>query len=249
MSGRRIDAATTEALRDALREGDVTIVVPLGSTEQHGAHLPLGTDTLIADALADRLCARHREIWALPALALGCADEHLGFVGTMSLGEATLHAVLLDVLRSAAQHGFARAFVFSAHGGNAGALDRLAPKLADEHLALGVHVFSDLDAVVEAQASVAARFDVSPEAAGHHAGEWETSVVAALAPGSVHLDRAEPGIIEKPDDVQSLFYPRLDIHAPNGVVGDPRGADPARAEVYLAAWVDVLDQAYARAFG
>ncbi len=236
-------------MSEALGSGDAMLVVPLGSTEQHGAHLPLGTDTLVADALADRLCARRPEAWALPALPLGCAEEHLGFAGTMSLAEATLHAIVRDVLQSAALHGFARAFVFSAHGGNAGALARLAPTLEGGAGGLDVCAFADLDAVTRAQAEVAARFGVAPEAAGHHAGEWETSVVAALAPERVRLDAAEPGVLASAEEAASLFYPRLDERAPNGVVGDPRGADASRAEAYLAAWVDVLDAACAAAFG
>lgn len=248
-TGRRLDLRSTRDVADALAAGAATLVVPLGSTEQHGAHLPLGTDTLIADALAERFCARHPDAWALPALPLGCADEHMGFAGTMSLSEATLHAVVGDVLRSAAVHGFARGFVFSAHGGNVGALERLAEALVRDGVGLDVCVFSDLRRVAEAQARVAAEYGISAEAAGHHAGEWETSVVAALAPEAVDLDAARPGVLADAGTAGTLFYPRLDAKAPGGVVGDPTGADATRAEAYLGAWVDVLDAVWADAFG
>ena len=248
-SSARVDRATTREIEDALGRGRTTLIVPLGSTEQHGGHLPLATDTLIADALAQRLAARRPEAWVLPALPLGCADEHLGFAGTMSLAESTLHAIVHDLLRSAAEHGFERAFVFSAHGGNAAALARLARELEAGGAVLDTCVFTDFDAVFAAQSRAAAAFGVSPEAAGHHGGEWETSVLAALEPALVRGDAIAAGYLADAEEAGALFYPRLDARVPGGVVGDPRGADAGRGEAYLSAWVDVLEAAWASAFG
>ncbi|MGH7786328.1 MAG: creatininase family protein, partial [Candidatus Binatia bacterium] len=95
-----------------------TAVIPLGSTEQHGPHLPFATDTWIADALAERFCQRVGDALHLPALPLGCAAEHAGFAGTLSLRWDSLRALLLDVAGGLAQQGFSTLFVFSAHGGN-----------------------------------------------------------------------------------------------------------------------------------
>src|SRR6185436_3431045 len=97
-------------------------VVPLGATEQHGAHLPFATDTLVADALATRLAARLDSAVALPALPVGCSREHMGFPGTLDASAGTLASWLTDVVRSLARHGVERAIVFSAHGGNVEAL-------------------------------------------------------------------------------------------------------------------------------
>src|SRR5687767_8440986 len=90
--------------------GDL-LVVPLGATEQHGPHLPLGTDTIIASALASDLDAV-----VAPALPYGSSGEHAGFPGTLSIGRAALEHVLLELGRSAP---FARVLFVSAHGGNA----------------------------------------------------------------------------------------------------------------------------------
>src|SRR5690606_24343066 len=114
----------------ALAAGARTAVLGLGSTEQHGPHLPFDTDTRIADAPARAVCDRVPDTVALPSIALGCASEHLGFPGTLSLEAATLEALLGDVARSLVAAGFARLFVFSAHGGNEALLRRLAPTLA-----------------------------------------------------------------------------------------------------------------------
>jgi creatinine amidohydrolase len=216
-------------------------IVPLGATEQHGPHLPFATDTLVADALATRLAARLDGAVALPALPVGCSREHLGFPGTLDVTPATLVAVLADVLRSLARHGVEEAFVFSAHGGNAATLRDAVPALRAAAPALRVHVASDLDALTARLHAEAARFGVSPEAGGHHAGEIETSIMLALHPELVDVAAFAPGHVAPTADAQALFYPDLRPSAPAGTVGDPRGASALRGARYLEAWVELLE--------
>lgn len=239
-----LETLTWPELGAALAAGRTTAVLPLGSTEQHGPHLPFATDTWVAEALAARFAARVPEAVCLPVLALGCASEHMAFPGTLSLEPATLEAVVADLLVSLRRHGFERAFVFSAHGGNVSLLRRSLARWRALAAPLAVTAFADHAAVASACADAAAGFGVAPEVAGHHAGELETSIVAALRAGAVRRDRLAPGHVRACDDPQSLFHPDLRAHAPSGVVGDPRGADARRAETYLAAWVEVLVAAY-----
>jgi creatinine amidohydrolase len=226
-----------------LARGATTAVIALGSTEQHGPHLPFATDTLVADALAERFCARVPEAVRLPAVPFGCASEHLAFPGTLSLGPETLAAVLADLAASLARHGFRHITVFSAHGGNARLLREVAPALARAARGTAVHLLGGVGAG-PALLAEAARAGVSAAAAGQHAGELETSMLLALAPGDVRTARAEPGPETLPADPEALFYPDLRRHAPNGVVGDPRGADAGRAAAYLDAWANVLVAEY-----
>jgi creatinine amidohydrolase len=230
-----------------LAAGARTALVPLGSTEQHGPHLPFATDTRVADALAERFCARVPEAVRLPALPFGCASEHLGFPGTLSLGPETLAALLEDLVASLDRHGFRHIVVFSAHGGNAAALRSAAPRLARAAERAQVTVCAEPGAVSAALFAAAAGFGVDARDAGHHAGEIETSMLLALAPGDVRSERAERGLTELPPDPQAAFYPDLREKAPSGVVGDPRPARAGRAAAYLDAWVDVLVEAYERA--
>jgi creatinine amidohydrolase len=97
------------------------------------------------------------------------------------------------------------------------------------------------------QRAASRRLGVDPADAGQHAGELETSILLALRPASVRRGQLAPGLRVAEGDAQELFYPSLRAHAPNGVVGDPRGADAARAEPYLEAWADALAAAYRRA--
>ena len=228
----------------ALEPPPRTAILALGATEQHGPHLPFATDTLIAEALAVRLAARLDGAIALPALALGCSREHMSFPGTLDLAEQTLAAVVADVLRSLARHGVDETIVFSAHGGNASVLHAMAPAWCEAAGAMALHVVGDLAAVTRRLHAEAAHFGVAPEAAGHHAGEVETSIVLALDPGLVRPDDAAPGCVDPVADPQTLFYPDLRRRAPTGTVGDPCGAAALRGARYLDAWVDELERAY-----
>ena len=241
---RQVAALTWREVEAQVAGGRRTAVLPLGSLEQHGPHLPLDTDTVIGDALAERVCARLEEALQLPALPLGCASEHLAFPGTLSLRPETLADVLADVLGSLRRHGFERVFVFSAHGGNVTPLRDALPALRAAAAPLEVVAHTDLEAVTARLHRVAAGDGIGAPAAGHHAGEVETSIVLALRPGTVRTDTLGAGFVEPTDDPQALFYPSLRDQAPAGTVGDPRRADAARGERYLAAWVDVLVDSY-----
>lgn len=224
--------------------GCTTAILPLGSTEQHGPHLPFATDTLIADAVAARVAARLGGALCLPALPLGCADEHLGFPGTLSLADDTLRAVVRDVGRALARHGFARLLVFSAHGGNYGTLRASADRLAHELAPLRLAVFLDAACLTRRLEAVAQAHGVTPREAGQHAGELETSILLAIAPRLVQCEHLAAGLVDPPVAPAELFYPDLRRHAPDGTVGDPRGAVASRAADYLDAWADVLAESW-----
>jgi creatinine amidohydrolase len=217
------------------------VIVPLGATEQHGPHLPFATDTLIADALAARLAARIDGAVALPALPVGCSREHMAFPGTVDVEPATLTAVVGDCLRSLARHGVAEAFVFSAHGGNVATLREALPTLAAAAPAIRLAAATDLDGFTTRLHDTAGRFGIAPEAAGHHAGEVETSIMLAIHPELVRTDALAAGHVAPTADPQSLFYPDLRRHAATGTVGDPRDAAALRGARYLEAWVDLLE--------
>jgi creatinine amidohydrolase len=245
-AARRLESLAWPELAAALAAGERTALVPLGATEQHGPHLPFATDTWIGDALALRLAERLPEAIALPTLSFGCSREHLAFPGTIDLRPATLAAVLADVMASLVRHGFAGAFVFSAHGGNHGELAAMLPALRAAAAPMWVGAFTDQGAIAATLARVAADAGIAPEVAGHHAGEAETSIVMALRPDAVRTGALAPGHTARVDDPQRLFYPSLRDHSASGTVGDPRAASAVRAAAYLDAWVDVLAAAYRR---
>ena len=114
----------------ALVNGPRLLIIPLGSTEQHGPHLPVGTDTMIAEAWARAFASAIDESALIaPVLPFGAAGEHQAFAGTLSIGTDALVAVLVELARSAS-HRFNRLVVLSGHGGNHDALSIAADRFA-----------------------------------------------------------------------------------------------------------------------
>lgn len=180
------------------------LAVPLGSTEQHGPHLPLGTDTLVACALADRLAAARPDVVVAPALPYGSSGEHAGFPGTLSIGQEALRAVVVELVRSAG--AFAGVVLISGHGGNAEPLAR---------------------ATGTAEAEGRRVLAWSPRVPGGdaHAGRTETSLLLALAPTLVRTSAVEPGNTRPlPALLPALRTGGVAAVSPNGVLGDPTGA-------------------------
>jgi creatinine amidohydrolase len=241
---RRLGDLAWPEVEALVARGCRTAILPLGSTEQHGAHLPLDTDTRVGDALADRLCAALGDAVACPTLPVGCAGEHLAFPGTLHVEPATLAAVVRDVIRALARHGIARVFVFSAHGGNVAPLRAMLPVLAADCAPVAVSAFTDQGGLMAALHAEGAAAGVASTEAGHHAGEVETSILLALDAARVRHDALAPGLLSDADDPQALFYPDLRANAPGGVVGDPRRADAARGLRYLRVWTELLVDAY-----
>src|SRR3954465_10578231 len=111
---------------------DALLVIPIGSTEQHGPHLPLSTDTDVAVALAGRLAAGRPDVLVAPPVPYGSSGEHDGFTGTLSIGAAAIELVLVELGRSALPGTVRRMLLVSAHGGNAGPVTAAVRRLRSE---------------------------------------------------------------------------------------------------------------------
>ncbi|MGO9857284.1 MAG: mycofactocin biosynthesis peptidyl-dipeptidase MftE [Acidimicrobiales bacterium] len=206
--------------------GRSLLAVPLGSLEQHGPHLPLDTDTRIAVAVASGLAARREEVALAPAVAYGASGEHAGFPGTLLVGHGVLADLLVELVRSA-RSSFAGVVLVSAHGGNEAALAAVSPRCTAE----GDHVLVWRAAIPGGDA---------------HAGRTETSLMLAIDPGAVRLERAEPGCTEP----LAALLPRLRAQgvrpvSSNGVLGDPAGASADEGGELLRALVTDLADAVA----
>ena len=192
------------------------LAVPVGSTEQHGPHLPLSTDTDIAVELAARLAVRRDDVLIAPPVCYGSSGEHAGFAGTMSIGQDALQLMLTELGRSAADT-FRHLVFISTHGGNAGPVSRAVRQLHAESRD-----------VLLWQPGRAQR------ATDAHAGRTETAIQLALDPRRVRASLAEPGnrtpIAEL---LPALRAGGVRAASPNGVLGDPAGASPAEGAALL----------------
>lgn len=199
------------------------VLVPVGSVEQHGPHLPLETDTLIATAVAtstaQRLGGRDAGVWVAPALTYGSSGEHQSFPGTCSIGTEALRFLVVELVRSLRTWA-ARVVLVNGHGGNLTALHAAVEQLVDEghDVAWVACATEDIDL---------------------HAGRTETSLLLHLCSELVRVDLAEAGDCRPLAEILPfLMSGGVAAVSPNGVLGDPAGASAAEGAAVLASIVD-----------
>ena len=200
------------------------LLVPVGSTEQHGPHLPLDTDTRIATAVARGAQARLEHGWLVaPAIAYGASGEHQGFDGTISIGTEALTTLLVEYGRSAACWAVRLVFV-NGHGGNVEALTRAVSRLRAEGRDVGWCPCTALGGSLVNDA---------------HAGHTETSVLLHISPDDVRTDRWLPGNgAPLPELLPSMRRGGVAAVSQVGVLGDPTTATAVEGKRIFAEMVD-----------
>lgn len=229
------------------RDAKAVVVVPIGSIEQHGLHLPLDTDTQTVTEIALRAARSLDEPWVLvaPTLAYGLSPHHMDFAGTITLRFDTMVNVVCDVCRSIHHHGFRKILLLNGHGGNTALLNGAAVRLVEEKIYVASMTYW---APITAELREAGK---SPIGGMSHAGEMETSLQLYLRPHLVDMANA---VAEPIVPLTSFFlrdfrapgtvtYPLdLKIDSRNGVRGDPTYAEAETGERILAAAVAKVAQ-------
>jgi creatinine amidohydrolase len=203
------------------------LVVPVGSLEQHGPHLPLDTDTRIAAAVAELACAGRRDVGLAPPIAIGASGEHADFPGTLSIGHVALSTLLVELGRHASLH-WAAMLLVNGHGGNVTAIADALATLRAEGRQCDVWHAGIRPSMMAGTPSPRPSVDA-------HAGRVETSLMLTLAPGDVRTSLAAPGDTRPlPEIMADLRAHGVRQVSPNGVLGDPAGASAAEGERLLA---------------
>jgi len=220
----------------SLADVNAIVVVPVGSMEQHGPHLPVKVDALLATEVARRAALKvqtHQPILVTPTVWCGLAEHHMDFCGTLTLDFETFHALLRNLCRSIRHHGFRRIFLLNGHGGNIAALNVICSELVRELEGLRVvsGTYWTLPEVAEKFAEI---LEVQQNV--RHAGEAETSMILALEPELV-----DQSILNQADGTPEIpFYGSgvsrwvsfKEVSA-NGVIGSPSVATAAKGELLL----------------
>jgi creatinine amidohydrolase/Fe(II)-dependent formamide hydrolase-like protein len=241
MQSIQLEELTWPKVKAALESGFDTVVFGVGSTEQHGPHLPLASDTLMGVWLADATARRLGKSLVAPTIRVGCSQHHLSFPGTMSIESPTLRELIMSYATTLLSHGFRRIVIIPSHGGNFQVVAEVVAELNKQFPDKQAVTFADLKRLIDASHKLSGEYGVTPGASGAHAGEFETSILLFLRPDLVDMDRAEEGFTK---DIGPLI-PDLLKHGlakvtANGVLGDARPADASRGKKYLVAWLDLI---------
>lgn len=224
---RRLEDLSGPEISERITDSSI-IVQPIGAVEQHGPHLPLSVDHVIAHEAAEAVVAAYgdaHDLWLLPTMSVSKSNEHAWSPGTLWLSPETMLAVLGDIARSVAATNARRLVFLNGHGGNSALLNVACreTRLAHGLMTFLVHPFVPPD-----------QGGASPDAElamGIHGGHQETSVFMHLRPDLVHLERARRSV---PEGLARNRYVRFgglasfgwlsDDFGPDGHIGDPTGA-------------------------
>lgn len=226
------------------------VMLPIASIEQHGAHLPVGTDTIILEKLMDRFVAeKDFEGWNVlvaPQFAIGKSNEHMDFSGTLTYSATTLYTMLHEICGCIAKHGFRRLVLTNAHGGNTDMLNLISRDLRIDY-GMQIYVFDWWFTPFWQDILKTEKKSESPYGV-FHACELETSLMMALAPETVN--RAK--IADEVPDAKfrgncyvtllgpvSFGWKTKDV-APGGVIGSPSFASAEKGEKFIQYAVDKL---------
>lgn len=238
---------TGPQIRAVAARGGALAVLPVGSLEQHGPHLPVITDTRTAWEVAiraARLAAPAMPVLVLPGMWTGMSEHHLPFGGTISLNFAEFRGVIAGVARSLKAIGFARLLLVNGHGGNIDPLAVAARELAVEH-AMPIVSCTPWHVAADAVAAI-----LEKQKAPAHACEAETSVMLAMTPDTVHTDKLEEAVQQAPPVIKgppgySRFWSFSERAPITGTIGDPRAGTAAKGERLLDAMAAVLAEGMA----
>jgi creatinine amidohydrolase len=242
MTTIRMEEMNWPDVRAAIATGFTTAVVAVGSTEQHGPHLPTMTDTRIGDAMAHRVAVKLGDALQARTIPVGVSDHHLAFGATISLKPETLKLIVRDYVDSLVRDGFRRIIFLPSHGGNFAPVAEAIEDARKTHPEIDVTGYTDLLGLTGLLNRASAEFGISEEESGAHAGECETSLMMALEPGLVARDRMAPGYLGPTGEreVRIVFERGMPALTENGVMGDPRKASSEKGEVYLERLADFL---------
>ncbi|MFQ5407908.1 MAG: creatininase family protein [Anaerolineales bacterium] len=227
---------TRPQVEAALADGYTTAVATFGATEQHGLHLPLGTDWLWGEELGFHVARALGNALLMPAVRIGRSEHHMDFAGSLTYSEDTFNGIVRDICQSLARHGFREIVLLPTHGGNFKPVGAAAANIRPALPEVNIISYDDLIAFTRSMFDVAARYGFTPEHTGAHAGENETSLILALYPDLVDTASAQAGYVGDPIKLaERIFAAGFKSVTPNGVLGDPAGARAAHGEAYLEA--------------
>ena len=222
---------TTATSKDESEKHSRIAILPVGSLEQHGDHLPLSTDTVVACVIARRLAETYN-LFLLTPLTIGCSHEHARFTGTVSISSQTLISIVNDIRVSLAQSGITQLVIVNGHGGNYVLSNIVQEANVQEPR---VALFPGRDDFVTARGRSNM---VSSNSEDMHGGEWETSILLHEYP-----DLVRPTYTQNDHDAPErphLLIVGMDAYTSNGIIGKPSAATAEKGRLALDSLVETF---------
>jgi len=245
-------------IKDAIERGKTTVLVISGSIEQHGPHLPTGTDTYLAYEVGQRAARRLGHVLVAPVIRPALSEHHMGFPGSFTLTWETFKDVLDDYCDSLARYGFKDIVLMSSHGGNNSVLKAITPDLAKKlYGKVNIHLVLHTEKGMAQAVAFLKEKGVSAEKAGVHSGYGETCEMLVAKPHLVKMEFAEKGQVDealyRPENLPRFqidsFIHGVQHFSENGVLGDPRGANGETGKELIELDVKVVCEEINRAVG
>jgi creatinine amidohydrolase len=192
---------TVPEVQELLRRSDM-VIIPVASLEQHGLHLPIGTDYLNGVERAKRI-AQRADVLVAPILLPGQSPYHMEFAGTVTLPSTLIQEVYVEAAKSLMRHGFRRFLVLNAHGGNAATTRFIVDRINQETEGIAVDLGSVLGPFMPRTGAEPASDE--PALFDRHGGTGETSTSLYLTPELVDLDAAVPAVLTLPPHMEAML--------------------------------------------
>lgn len=249
MTVRKLENLTFKHVEDMDKTRTLAIL-PIGSMEQHGPHIPLGQDTMVASTVLTSALDRVGEkidCVVLPPIPIGQSPEHMGFAGTLTFSAETFIAMIKDICASLSHHGFKKLLIVNGHGGNISALNAATFDIRVKY-DLRVFLFHVWSLIPNMSADLLKREASKTEC---HGGELETSVMLALDPDLVVMEWAVDEVNPQFDKSEMVGFAgpvyvnwdsMLDV-APSGIGGQPSYGSIEKGKVILDYLADTLSKA------
>lgn len=227
-------------IQAALDAGKNTVLIMAGAIEQHGPHLPTGTDTMLGYERGARLARALENALVAPVIRPGLSQHHMHFPGTITIKVQTFKQLLRDYCESLAHHGFKNMVLIPTHGGNFGAMEEVLPEIQIDLPDSRIILMRRGDSKA-AHRAIQAKFNVDSIRSGIHAGLVETAIMLVHRKDLVQMAHAPEGWIGEFNEQAALTLNSKGTHAlsANGVLGDARGATDVLGEQYVAEWTAI----------
>ena len=213
-------------IKAAMEAGYKTVLIAAGSIEQHGPHLPEGTDSMLGYSFGEGVARELGNTLVAPTIRPGLSEHHMAFPGSLTLRPSTFMALMEDYVDCYIRHGFENIIILPTHGGNFNAVDEFIAGAPKKYPNTKIVCGFDFEIMTKLSAHSAKESEFPPNVAGAHAGATETSSMLHFYPHLVDMSVAEEGFVGDFSEVRDeMFKNGMKAITKNGILGDARPAN------------------------